>query len=338
MKIALPATLAAVLLSACSTLQGQLTDAAPQQRPVAAAGTAVSQLPTTIQREAETAWAGRNYGAAASHYAILYQREPENLQFAARYAEAARRSGDARTAVELLDALVGRGLGGAPLQIEMAKANLQLGRAEVALAAARQAVATEPELGEGHVVLGLALDAVGDHGAAAAAYREALAKGAPGSARIFNNLALSLAQAGKLNESVTTLRKATRLDGEAAPISQNLDLIEAIAGGALSPTVKPQKIVAPAADSEDAAEPRMQPRGVTLSDAHRRVPPAGSPGAPVSIPVSVRPAPAADSAKTDDASRPDLDQIATTMAVMRGRMDQLALPVPKSPPAAPPAP
>ena len=333
MKTILPIALAAVLLSACSTLQGQSADTGVSKTALMA-GPNVAQLPATIQREAEAAWAGRDYAAAATHYAVLHQREPGNLQFAARYAEAARRSGDARAAADLLETLVGQGLGGAPLQVEMAKANLQLGRAGVALTAARQAVAKEPDLAEGHVVLGLALDAVGEHTAAAAAYQEALAKGAPGSARILNNLALSLAQAGKLNESVATLRKASRLDSELASISENLSLIEEIAGGSSPAAVKPQKILAPAADAGGAAEPRIQPRGVTLSDAHRRVPPtAGSGGAtPVSIRVTP---PSTGSVNPGDPSRPDLDEVATTMAEMRGRMEQLSLPVAKSSATAP---
>lgn len=338
MKTVVPVALAAVLLSACSTVQSQSSGSV---KPAAASGTAVAQLPSTIQRAAETAWASRDYGAAASHYAVLYGREPNNLQFAARYAEAARRSGDPKAGAEVLDALVGQGLGGAPIQIELAKANLQLGRVGVALAAARQAVAREPNLGESQVVLGLALDAIGEHAAAAAAYQEALAKGGPGSARILNNLALSLAQAGKLNESVQTLRKASRLDSEIASISQNLSLIEEIAGGSSPAPVKPLKIAAPAPVPDGGAEPRIQPRGVTLSDANRRLPPAeGSSGAvPVYTPASFRSTPPGEeAAKPGDPSRPDVDQIATTMAAMRGRMEQLALPVAKTPPAAPPTP
>ena len=337
MKNAFPVALAAVLLSACSTLQGTSTDAPGAN--LAAAGTAVSQLPNTIQRAAETAWASRDYSAAATHYSVLYQREPNNLQFATRFAESARRSGDPKVAAEVLETLAAQGIGGAPLQIELAKANLQLGRAGVALAAAQQAVAKEPSLGETQVVLGLALDAVGEHGAAAAAYREALAKGAPGAARILNNLALSLAQSGKLDASVEALRKANRLDSDVASISHNLALVEEIAGGAATAPVRPQRTAAAALVPDAGSEHRVQARGVTLSDAHRRVPPTGS-GVAVYTPASfgITPPAAAEADGSGDASRPNPDQIADAVAAMRGRMDQLALPVAKSSTPVPPTP
>src|SRR5262249_34847523 len=84
-------------------------------------------------------------------------------------------------------------------------------RGEEALKAARQAVASGPELAESRLALGLALWHVGDFVAAARELRQAIARG-PGLADAHAAVGRLLSEVGALQESIRHLETALTLD------------------------------------------------------------------------------------------------------------------------------
>ena len=85
------------------------------------------------------------------------------------------------------------------------------GREEEAIEKARQALAEDPEILEGHMLLGNFLDKAGRHAESIAAYRRALALDPEHQATIFR-LALAYKQQGRLGDARTGFERARSLD------------------------------------------------------------------------------------------------------------------------------
>ncbi|MEA1937611.1 MAG: tetratricopeptide repeat protein [Pseudomonadota bacterium] len=226
------------LLAACTT-DGQgvrsTTDVSPDSmhsgsydaRPATTSGK--EDIKLALVRAANDAWEARNWRQAVEYYGILYKGSPNNAAMLVRYAESLRRSGAAGTAVSVLTPAALAESPASDILVAFSKANLQAGRPQIALDAARHAVRQAPETADSYIVLGVVLDALGDHDGAMEAYQSSLKYGATETGRVLSNLGLSLAQSGRMEEAINTLRRARRLDPSDPSISLNLRLVERLA-------------------------------------------------------------------------------------------------------------
>lgn len=112
---------------------------------------------------------------------------------------------------------------------ELGAVRLAQGDFSAGLAALKKADAQTP--GDWRVLasLGVANDLMGAHGPAQAAFIKAL-KACPDNAAIMNNLAISQALSGRMDDAIVTLRRALVLDRHRRQIDANLDVFLDIKG------------------------------------------------------------------------------------------------------------
>lgn len=182
-------------------------------------------LPGAIQQAATKAAASGNHAEAAAYWALLYYRDQTNRPVAVAYAEALRKSGSLEQALAVLKPFAEPDSAAPDALVAYAKAALEADKLAAALQAARWAVDAAPQQGEAYNVLGICLDAIGNHDEAQAAYQAALANGIPESYRTLNNLALSYAQSGDLDQARQKLETAQQLAADDPTIGSNLQLI-----------------------------------------------------------------------------------------------------------------
>ena len=111
---------------------------------------------------------------------------------------------------------------------------LELGKSQLAAALlndARETLEKNVSKASGdwqaHAALGLAYDRLGRHAEAEQGYRAALAL-SPGNVAVSNNLALSFALAGKLDEGIAVLEKIVESENSTPQARQNLSLLYAM--------------------------------------------------------------------------------------------------------------
>lgn len=182
-----------------------------------------------LRNAAAAAEASFDYQTAASHYATLYERTPDDDALALAYARALRYSGGHATAIAILDDHIARTGAKPALMAELGKANLAADRSGLAVRYLRQAIEGAPGDWELHSALGVAYDYQGRPAEAQTEFKAALEL-SPDNPVVLNNLALSLAQAGDLEGAVKTLRHAVEQPRASAQVRQNLALLLALDG------------------------------------------------------------------------------------------------------------
>ena len=157
-----------------------------------------------------------------------YKRNPDDITTTINYARALRQEGLAKRALLILKPHITSNPEHAGALTEFAAANLALGQYQEAESAARKAVVEDPEMHRAYHALGVALDAQGFHKQAEVAFRRGLEHWEGDPVPILNNLALSLAAQGYLDESLSILRRASASAPNRREIERNLRIITAL--------------------------------------------------------------------------------------------------------------
>lgn len=157
-----------------------------------------------------------------------YKRNPDDLKTSINYARALRQEGLGQRALLILKPHLADNPDDAEALTEFAAINLSLGRYQEAESAARKAVVEDPEMHRAYHVLGVSLDAQGFHKQAETAFRRGLEHWEGDPVPILNNLALSLAAQGYLDESLSILRRASASAPNRSEIERNLRIITAL--------------------------------------------------------------------------------------------------------------
>jgi Flp pilus assembly protein TadD len=187
----------------------------------------------SVRAAAATAEANRDWKGAAHHWRTLYARNPEDKGLALSLARALRYAGQPQQGADLLQQAIAR-LGRNPaLVTELAKCWLASDRTALALKTLEEAGRLAPNDWEVHSTHGVALDSTGRFAEAKAAYARALAL-SPENPAVLNNLALSQAMAGRLDQGIATLSRAQEQPEASLQTRQNLALLLALKGDAAS--------------------------------------------------------------------------------------------------------
>ena len=219
----LAALVLALALAACQ----DLAPSAPEAPAAADDGV----IAPTLTKAALAAEAAFDYRAAASHWRTLHERDPGNREVTLAYGRNLRYSGQTAAAIDLLAAEMARAGRDPRLVGELGKAHLAADHQAVAARFLAEAADGLPKDWSLRSALGVAYDFQGLSDKAEQAHRAALAL-APDNPIVLNNLALSLAQAGKLADAVAVLRQAVDSPDAEAQQRQNLALLLALQGDA----------------------------------------------------------------------------------------------------------
>lgn len=169
------------------------------------------------------------YQVAAGHYQRLYNREPDNIDALIGLARNLRYSGSVNQGLKAIRAGLRTHGDTVGLLLELAKgqvAGSMYADASDTIAKARR---LDPGNWETYAVSGILKDRGGDIDGAQAEYRKALDI-SPGNSAVLNNLALSLAQQGKLAEAIMILKKLILGEKSTFQARQNLALLYSING------------------------------------------------------------------------------------------------------------
>ncbi|MBB4268040.1 tetratricopeptide repeat protein [Roseospira visakhapatnamensis] len=185
----------------------------------------------TLESMARQSEARNDYAKAVEQYGRLATEDPDNETYILGVARNQRYAGEPVQALRLLRRALTREhlTETVPVRLERGRALLAAGmlsdaRAEVE--ALRRDAPTAPGV---HGLAGLVADRDGRHAEAQAAYRAALDLN-PDDLRSANNLALSLAVTGSLDEAIALQTRTTRHLDATIQMRQNLALLHALAG------------------------------------------------------------------------------------------------------------
>ena len=145
-----------------------------------------------------------DYEAAATHYRSLYERDPGDTEALLGVARNLRYLGSSGEATDVMETgLADHGQIPA-FVLELAKSQITARRFDEARTALELAAKLLPDNWDVLSTMGIYHDYVGDFDAAQAAYGAALEL-SPDNVAVINNLALSLAQSGKLEDGIALL-------------------------------------------------------------------------------------------------------------------------------------
>jgi Flp pilus assembly protein TadD len=185
----------------------------------------------SLRAAAVTADANNDWKGAAQHWRTLYQRLPGEQAITLSLARALRYSGQGQQAADVVQTELARHGRDARLVGELGKAYLAADRIGLAVRNLEEAQALTPDDWELHSALGVALDSLTRHDEARTAYGRALQL-APDHPLVLNNLGLSQALDGQLDEAIATLTHAHEQPQAGMQIRQNLALLLALQGDA----------------------------------------------------------------------------------------------------------
>jgi Flp pilus assembly protein TadD len=183
-----------------------------------------------LRASASDAAAQGDHAVAAEQFGKLVDRSPSDKGAALGYLENLRRIPGAEPEQSTLGG-IRESLGGDPdVLVALAKFQIGVGKGREALADLDKARTLAPRNWEVYSLSGVAQDAQGNFQAAAAAYRAGLEL-SPGNPVILNNMALSLAQAGRLDEGIRILQDLLAGQVRVSPrIRQNLAMLHGFKG------------------------------------------------------------------------------------------------------------
>lgn len=208
--------LAVSMLSACATL--------PEIEPQT-----VTVIDASLRSGAEQAEAAHDYPAAAEQYRTLLSRHPQDVSLALTLGRMLRYAGKPQEAAELMKSVIARQGKSAPVLAELGKDYLAADQLPLAVSILGEARDLAPQDWQHYSALGVAYDYQEKSKEAQEAYRAGLAV-SPGNPVLLNNLGLSQAQAGGLDEAIATFRQAVDSPQATAQMRQNLALLLALKG------------------------------------------------------------------------------------------------------------
>lgn len=172
-----------------------------------------------------------SYGEAAQHYAALHARHPEDKAITLALARNLRFAGNPQRAIAVINSSATGQSPDALTLLELGKDYLAADQLNLAKPTLERAKAAAPLNWEVLSSLGVVYDYEGDYQKAQQQYDAALFMD-PENPTVLNNKALSLAQQGRLEEAVTTMKLATDQPSASAQARQNLALLMALKGDA----------------------------------------------------------------------------------------------------------
>jgi Flp pilus assembly protein TadD len=185
----------------------------------------------TLRQAAMMAERNANYGEAARHYAALRSRHPEDKAITLALARNLRFSGSPQQAIAVINTATASQAPDAMTLLELGKDYLAADQLNLAKPTLERAQAAAPLNWEILSSLGVVYDYDGQYQQAQQQYDAALFLD-PENPVVLNNKALSLAQAGKLDEAVDTMQQAINQPSASAQTRQNLALLMALKGDA----------------------------------------------------------------------------------------------------------
>lgn len=217
---------------------------------------------------AQDAAASDNMPEALRMYRELYKMDETDQKVALRYAQLLRKAGKTESAIKILTPLAvekgGRPMTGADpeLLLELSAAHVAEGNfdnGEILLNAVLENSKAGPLHIEAYNMMGVVLDAKGQHREAENMFNQALEGWQGNPASVMNNLALSLANQGLFDQSLTTLRKALVISPDKQEVARNIqivqDLRDNIVPGAPTKLLPAKKVIKPKIKKEQPACP-----------------------------------------------------------------------------------
>jgi Flp pilus assembly protein TadD len=186
-------------------------------------------ITSALEDAALEAQKGYEYETAAAHYQQIYEREPDNLPALIGYSRNLRYAGMARDAIRSLRKGVKEHGKKPGLLLELAKAQLAGSLLNDGRETLEVLLDLDPDNWEVHSSSGILFDRLGQFDVAQTAYERALEL-SPGNVAVQNNRALSLAQAGKLDEAIASLGKVAHGENSTPQTRQNLATLYAAKG------------------------------------------------------------------------------------------------------------
>lgn len=210
---------------------------AKQESPMVGIDSMQGMKKETAQREknlaADSSLAG-NTMESLRLYHDIYKKDPDNKGHALRYAQLLRKTGKPEGALKILAPFGlshGEPKDGADPEVllEIAACDIALARfddGEPVLNAILENEKAKDLHTEAYNLMGVVLDARGKHREAEQMFKMALDgwKGNP--ATVMNNLALSLANQGMFDQSLTTLRRALVISPDKQEVARNIQIVQ----------------------------------------------------------------------------------------------------------------
>ena len=248
-----------VALAGCAMSSTQPTDVGPTEAEKAAVEPALRQAAMLSERNA-------SYGEAAQHYAALHAKYPQDKQITLALARNLRFAGNPQQAIAVLNSGNTAQSPDALTLLELGKDYLAADQLNLAKPTLERARASAPLNWEILSSLGVVYDYDGDYEQAQQQYDAALFLD-PENPTVLNNKALSLAQQGRLDEAVKTMKIATDQPSASAQARQNLALLMALKGDAAGAERLARKDLPPAVAEANIeyyrslAKPEVKPTG-----------------------------------------------------------------------------
>lgn len=170
-----------------------------------------------------------DYRSAAKYYQNLYNRDPDDMRALLGLVRNLRYVGSARQAVGLLEDALQDHSGILSLQVEYGKSLVATGQGQRAIDLLSELLEEIPGDWEVLSALGIAYDLIKQPQDAERSYRAALVV-APQNNSVINNLALSLALSGKIDEGIALLEDTVNNLAATPHMRQNLALMYAMNG------------------------------------------------------------------------------------------------------------
>ncbi len=183
----------------------------------------------TLRDAAIVAHQSFDYEAAATHYRSLYERDSGDTEALLGVARNLRYLGSSGEAIEAMVTGISDHGQIPAFVLELAKSQITARRFDEAKKTLELAAKLLPDNWDVLSTTGIFHDYVGEFDAAQAAYGGALEL-SPNNVAVINNLALSLAQSGKLDDGIAILAKLLNDKKSTPHTRQNLAMLYALAG------------------------------------------------------------------------------------------------------------
>jgi Flp pilus assembly protein TadD len=183
----------------------------------------------TLRDAAIVAHQSLDYEAAATHYRSLYERDPDDTAALLGAARNLRYSGSSSEAIDVMVAGISDHGQIPAFVLELSKSQITSRHFDEARKNLEVALKLLPDDWDVLSTTGIFNDYLGEFDAAQSAYNAAL-EFSPNNVAVINNLALSLAQSGKLEAGIAILAKLVNDEKSTPHTRQNLAMLYALAG------------------------------------------------------------------------------------------------------------
>lgn len=172
---------------------------------------------------------GRDLLSQARFWNEEYTKNPNDYEASLKFARVLRLIGSSQRAADIAAQALALKPGDVDLTMVLAQTALDLGRPDLAIPALAAAEGAAGDNWRMLSLIGVVMDAAGQHSGARTYYEKALAL-APGNPVVLSNLGLSLALDGRPAEAEEVLRTAVASPGADVRVRQNLSLVLGLQG------------------------------------------------------------------------------------------------------------